>query len=127
MSGAFGPPSLIASDVDGTLLGDDENITPRTRDVLVRAREAGVELVLATGRPPRWIPPITDQLAGTGAVPRFAVCANGAIVYDVDADRILQAWALQPDQLRQITEIVHDVLPQAGLAAERAGAAHDST
>ncbi|MBV8966682.1 MAG: HAD hydrolase family protein, partial [Mycobacteriaceae bacterium] len=28
------PPSLIASDVDGTLLDDDETVTSRTRDAV---------------------------------------------------------------------------------------------
>ncbi|MFM9377197.1 HAD hydrolase family protein [Gordonia sp. VNK21] len=117
----WGPPSMIASDVDGTLL-DGEEITPRTRAVLAGAAERGVELVLATGRPPRWIPPITEQLAGTPVRVRYAVCANGAIVYDVLADRLLHVEALDQEVLRRLAAVVAEVLPGAGLAAERAGA-----
>ncbi|MGC2677951.1 MAG: HAD hydrolase family protein, partial [Mycobacterium sp.] len=47
-------PALIACDVDGTLVGDDEKITPRTRKAVQAAVEAGAQFVLATGRPPRW-------------------------------------------------------------------------
>lgn len=122
MTPAFGPPSLIASDVDGTLIDNDDRITDRTVAVLTRARAEGVELVLATGRPPRWIPPITDQLADTPAAIRYAVCANGAIVYDVAADRILHVAALAPDALAQIAGLCVELLPGCGLAAERAGA-----
>ena len=48
-------PALIACDVDGTLFDDDERITPRTRDAVRAAVDAGAQFVLATGRPPRWI------------------------------------------------------------------------
>ncbi|MGB3695971.1 MAG: HAD family hydrolase [Gordonia sp. (in: high G+C Gram-positive bacteria)] len=126
-AGDFGPPSMIASDVDGTLIDDRNQITARTSEVLQQARLQGVELVLATGRPPRWIPEITDQLADTRAAIRYAVCANGAIVYDVQADRVLHVSALAPESLSRIVEICAEALPGCGLAAERAGAtAHDA-
>jgi HAD superfamily hydrolase (TIGR01484 family) len=48
-------PDLIASDVDGTLLDDDEKVTARTREAVSAAVEAGAQFVLATGRPPRWV------------------------------------------------------------------------
>lgn len=118
---------MIASDVDGTLIVGDDPISPRTVEVLLRARAAGVELVPSTGRPPRWVPPITDQLAGTAAATRFAVCANGAIVYDVLGDRILHAEELSTDVLETLRDICADAVPGVGLAAERAGtSAHDA-
>lgn len=122
MTFEFGPPSMIASDVDGTLIDDENRITERTVAVLERARAAGVELVLATGRPPRWIPEITEQLAETGAAIRYAVCANGAIVYDVLADRVAHVEALQPAELMKIADVCQELLPGCGVAAERAGA-----
>ncbi|QRY62472.1 HAD family hydrolase [Gordonia sp. PDNC005] len=123
----FGPPTMIASDVDGTLIVGDDAISARTVDSLVRARAAGVELIPSTGRPPRWVPPITDQLADTPAAVRFAVCANGAIVYDVLADRILHAAELATDVLETLRDICMQAVPGAGLAAERAGtSAHDA-
>jgi Cof subfamily protein (haloacid dehalogenase superfamily) len=41
---------LLALDIDGTLLRSDKTISPRTREALRAAREAGVHLVLVTGR-----------------------------------------------------------------------------
>lgn len=76
---------LIASDLDGTLLRDDGTISARTRAVLARAAERGIRTVLVTGRPPRWV---RDVPALTGAHAEV-VCANGALLYDVDADAIL--------------------------------------
>ncbi len=116
-------PALVATDVDGTLLDSREMITRRTRDAVSAAVAAGVTFVLATGRPPRWIPPVVEQL---GFAP-LAVCANGAVVYDAATDRVISAQTLPVDVLSELAEIATRVVPGAGLAAERIGkSAHDS-
>jgi hypothetical protein len=116
-------PDLIASDVDGTLLDDDEKITARTRDAVHAAVAAGTQFVLATGRPPRWVQPVVDAL---GFAP-MAVCANGAVIYDPSTDRILSARTLSTDVLGELAEIATRVIPGAGLAVERVGvSAHDA-
>ncbi|WP_275571662.1 HAD family hydrolase [Mycolicibacterium vanbaalenii] len=116
-------PLLVATDVDGTLLDDDENVSPRTRSVVRAVVDAGAQFVLATGRPPRWVPPIVDQL---GFAP-MAVCANGAVIYDPSTDRIISARTLSADALGQLAEIATRVVPGAGLAVERVGSsAHDA-
>lgn len=79
--------------------------------------------MLATGRPPRWIHPVVE---GLGYAP-LAVCANGAVIYDSDSDRVLSAATLDVDTLTWLSEIALRVLPGAGLAAERVGvSAHDA-
>jgi Cof subfamily protein (haloacid dehalogenase superfamily) len=116
-------PSLIASDVDGTLLNDDEKVTGRTRDAVSAAICGGAMFVLATGRPPRWIPPVVDAL---GFAP-MAVCANGAVVYDAGQDRIVSARTLSVDVLAELAEVATRAIPGAGLAVERVGrSAHDA-
>ena len=116
-------PAMIATDVDGTLLDEDERVTPRTRAAVRAAVDAGSQFVLATGRPPRWIAPIVDAL---GLAP-MAVCANGAVIYDASTDRIVSARTLSSDQLKVLAEIATRVIPGAGLAVERVGrTAHDA-
>lgn len=116
-------PLLIASDVDGTLLDDDENVTPRTRAAVHAAVAAGAHFVLATGRPPRWVPQVVEAL---GIAP-MSVCANGAVIYDPATDRILSARTLSPDVLAELAEVATRVIPGAGLAVERVGrSAHDA-
>lgn len=116
-------PALIATDVDGTLLDPADRITPRTREAIAAAVAAGTIFVLATGRPPRWIPPVVEQL---GFAP-MAVCANGAVVYDAATDRVVSAQALSIEELTELAEIAARVVPGAGLAAERIGrSAHDT-
>jgi Cof subfamily protein (haloacid dehalogenase superfamily) len=116
-------PLLIASDVDGTLLDDDENVTPRTRAAVHAAVAAGAHFVLATGRPPRWVPQVVEAL---GIAP-MSVCANGAVIYDSATDRILSARTLSPDVLAELAEVATRVIPGSGLAVERVGrSAHDA-
>jgi HAD superfamily hydrolase (TIGR01484 family) len=108
-------PALIATDVDGTLLNDDEKITARTRSAVHAAVDAGTRFVLATGRPPRWIGMIVDAL---GFAP-MAVCANGAV--------IVSARTLSTEQLLALADIAARIIPGAGLAVERVGrSAHDA-
>ncbi len=119
--GFDGQPTLIASDVDGTLIDDQNTVSPFTIDVLGAACSAGAEFVLATGRPPRWIAEITDQFPGSAVNVRYAVCANGAIIYDVAHDRIVHSSLLQTDQLAVLREVIARRLPDAGVAGERVG------
>lgn len=41
----------IVMDVDGTLTNDKKEITPKTREVLLKAQKQGILLILASGRP----------------------------------------------------------------------------
>lgn len=116
-------PQLVASDVDGTLLDAHEQVTPRTRAAIDAVRSTGVPFILVTGRPPRWIAPVTDQL---GFAP-LSVCANGAVLYDPATDEVLSAELLAVELLGQVAEVAERLLPGCGLAAERVGrSAHDS-
>ncbi len=49
---------MIVLDLDDTLLRGDQTISTRTKDALLQAQEAGVKVVLASGRPTfgmRWV------------------------------------------------------------------------
>ena len=116
-------PVLIASDVDGTLVDDDEKVSPRTLAALNAVRAAGGHFVLATGRPPRAVDPIAAQLDFAP----LAVCANGAVLYDTGTGRVVSASLMSPDLLGHVAELVYRYLPGAGFAAERVNnGAHDA-
>ena len=114
-------PHLVASDVDGTLIDGNDAVTPRTLAALAVLVQHDVPFVLVTGRPPRWMAPVIDQL---GFAP-LTVCANGAVLYDPAADIVLHAYTLDVPLLEQAAELTKRALPGCGLAAERLGA-HDS-
>ncbi|MFI7674939.1 HAD family hydrolase [Actinophytocola sp. NPDC049390] len=108
-------PDLIASDVDGTLLDPTEHVTDRTARVISRVLASGTPFVLVSGRPPRWIP----RVARAAGLSGYAVCANGASVYDIGADEVLHVRDLSPLRLRDIVRAVDAALPDIRIAAER--------
>jgi Cof subfamily protein (haloacid dehalogenase superfamily) len=111
----MGPtPRLVASDIDGTLLGPDTTISPRTRDVLARLAAAGTPVVLVTGRPVRWLKVVYDQLAE----PLPAICANGAVVYDPVNDEVLRADPLEPHLLAEVARRLRAEVPGVAFAVE---------
>lgn len=107
----------MASDVDGTLLGADDAPSPRTRAVLARMTDAGVPLVLVTGRPPRWVPGVCDAVGVHGLV----VAANGAVLYDAAADLVLDAATIDPPAVERVVDGLHAAVPGCGVAVERPG------
>lgn len=71
---------LIVIDLDGTALNEWGQLTDRTKRALARARQAGYEVLIATGRPPRSSLPYQRELALQGPLITF----NGAWVQHED-------------------------------------------
>ena len=91
-------PRLIATDIDGTLLRWNDTVSEATVGELERWRADGVPVVLATGRPPRWMHRIREVL-GHGS----AVCCNGAVLMDLERFEIIHEEPLHPDVLESVT------------------------
>jgi hydroxymethylpyrimidine pyrophosphatase-like HAD family hydrolase len=108
------PPRLIASDLDGTLLRPDGSISERTRRALSGLADAGIELVFATARPPRWVDHLAEVVGAHGTV----LCVNGAFVYDVPRRTVVEAHGMPPATVRAIAADLRRALPGVGFAAE---------
>jgi Cof subfamily protein (haloacid dehalogenase superfamily) len=106
-------PRLIASDMDGTLLRWDDTVSDATVAELERWRADGVPIVLATGRPPRWMRRIRDVL-GYGT----AVCCNGAVLLDLERFEIVHEEPLQPHVLESLTTELRRRQPDTWFAVE---------
>lgn len=72
---------LIALDVDGTLIHEDETIGAAVRDAVARVRDAGHEVMLATGRSWETARGIHQKF---GLTSEYVVCANGALTMKRD-------------------------------------------
>lgn len=110
-------PLLVATDVDGTLIGSDNLLPAANRAVVEDLVADGATFVLATGRPPRWMDQVVDQLPFAP----LAVCANGAVVMDTNSGKYLSTTLLDPETLVAIDRILRELLPGSGIAAERLG------
>ena len=118
--------TLLALDIDGTILDINGEVPPRTRAAVVAAAQAGVQVVLATGRGIEAALPVADFL---GLTRGWMVCANGALTVRLDPK--LKGTASLPGGY-EITNSVtfdpttaigrlHQVLPEAIFAVEMPG------
>ena len=68
-AGALGPPadliSLLVSDVDGTLVTPEKELTAATVAAVTRLRPAGIRFALISSRPPRGLAMLTGPLGIT--------------------------------------------------------------
>jgi hypothetical protein len=78
-------PTAGRDDLDGTIIGPEGEISDRTVRALRRVEELGVPVVFVTGRPPRWLRVVSERTGHTG----LAICANGAIVYDLHTEQVV--------------------------------------
>ncbi|MFJ8073456.1 HAD family hydrolase [Streptomyces sp. NPDC096176] len=90
MSPAPFPYKLVATDLDGTLLRNDDTVSGRTRDALAAVTAAGAAHIIVTGRAVPWTRHILDDLGYDG----LAVCGQGAQVYHAGEHRLLTSVTL---------------------------------
>jgi hypothetical protein len=82
---------LVVCDLDGTLLNPQHRLGDYTRGVLLRLREAGVDLMLASGRHAEDLRGLAAELGGRGGL----ISSNGAAVHDALGD-LLHHHPLDP-------------------------------
>ena len=66
----------FACDLDRTLIGEDAELTPRTRRAIAAAQAAGIRVLVATGRMFRSVRPYVER----AGLPDPVVCYQGAVV-----------------------------------------------
>lgn len=71
-----GPGTLVALDIDGTILGHDGSMSREVIDAVRALLSEGTHVVLATGRS---IPAVTPIIEMLDLPPGWAVCSNGAV------------------------------------------------
>ncbi|GAA0395706.1 hydrolase [Acrocarpospora corrugata] len=117
-------PRLIATDLDGTALRSDGTISPRTAAAFATVEEAGSTLVFVTGRPPRWMHLVAGVLRHRG----LAICANGALVYDLHTETIVESHLIDQPTLAETVRRLRFEIPELTFAVEyEGGFAHEST
>ncbi|MET8143022.1 HAD family hydrolase [Sphaerisporangium sp. NPDC005288] len=117
-------PRLVATDLDGTALRSDGTVSPRTAAAFALVEEAGATLVFVTGRPPRWMGNVAGAVRNRG----LAICANGALVYDLHAERIVESHLIEPDVLSEAVGRLKDRVPGLSFSVEyEGGFAHETS
>lgn len=86
---------LLVLDVDGTLLNNEKEITPRTLAALKKVQQMGVRIVLASGRPTYGLLSISNQLElkNYGG---FIMSYNGSQIFSVQDGVMLFEKQIDP-------------------------------
>ena len=91
---------LIVLDLDGTLLTDNLTISEKTKQTLMKAKEAGHEIMIATGRPYRASSLYYNELQLTTPIVNF----NGAYIHHPKN----KSWQSVHSPINM--KVVHDVV-----------------
>jgi hydroxymethylpyrimidine pyrophosphatase-like HAD family hydrolase len=110
--GAF--PLLVATDLDGTIVRRDGTISERTIAAFARVEAAGARFVLVTGRPPRVMRSIAAAFGHRGT----AICANGALSYDMRTETVETLHLIPPSALAAAATVLRAAVPGIGIAVE---------
>jgi Cof subfamily protein (haloacid dehalogenase superfamily) len=105
---------LAATDLDGTLLRSDGTVSGRTCRAIHAAEEAGIVLALVTGRPPRWMAPVAAATGHAGV----AICANGALLYDLHTEQVVGSTLLDAPVALATVAALRAAVPGMSFAAE---------
>ncbi|MBR4935224.1 MAG: HAD family phosphatase, partial [Anaerotignum sp.] len=96
---------LVASDLDGTLLNRNKEITPRLFGALKNLDELGVYFVPSTGRPFGTVPKAIKELPFL----KYVITSNGATIYDaVEQKNIIENF-LTPEAVDAVIEIAREL------------------
>ena len=95
---------LMAIDLDGTLLNSYGEVSAQTREALLKAKEQGTEVILASGRPIS----STESLALELGVDNYLISGNGAAVYDIKKQEVIYDRFLTKEQVLKIAKLCEE-------------------
>lgn len=95
---------LLAIDLDGTLLNSYGEVSEETKKAFKEAKEKGVEIVFASGRPMT----STKNLAIECGVDNYVISGNGSVIYDIQNEEIIYDKLLSKEQVLKIARICEE-------------------
>ena len=96
---------LVASDLDGTLLNKNKEITPRLFDALKKLDELGIYFVPSTGRPFGTVPKAIKELPFL----KYVITSNGAAIYDAAEQKNIIENFLTPEAVDAVIKIAKEL------------------
>ena len=107
-------PSLVATDLDGTLVRSDGTVSDYTRDVLRELDRRGVPVVFVTGRPLRWAADVFEHVGAHG----LAIVSNGGLVWDVANSSVHLERTIEPALGLDVCRELRTAIPGSSFAVE---------
>ena len=90
---------MLVLDMDDTLLNDDHTISNENKEMLSKARELGVHIVLASGRPTPAMIAYAKELQLDNS---YMISYNGAVITDLKEDKVIFEQTLTQEQIHEL-------------------------
>lgn len=90
---------MLVLDMDDTLLTDDHTISNENKEMLALAKEKGVHIVLASGRP---TPAMVNYARELGLDNSYMISYNGAVITDLKEDKVIFEQMLTQEQIHEL-------------------------
>ncbi|MFV8270345.1 Cof-type HAD-IIB family hydrolase [Flavobacterium sp. GT2N3] len=90
---------MLVLDMDDTLLTDDHTISNENKEMLFKAQELGVHIVLASGRP---TPAMTAYAKELQLDDSYMISYNGAVITDLKEDKVIFEQTLTQEQIHKL-------------------------
>ena len=98
---------LVAIDLDGTLLNSQKEISLRNKQALMAAKQAGVKVVICTGRPLAAIGPYLEEL-GLQDEGDYSITFNGGLVQKNDTGAIIEKTLMPLEAIHELFDVLSD-------------------
>ncbi|WPR71530.1 Cof-type HAD-IIB family hydrolase [Flavobacterium sp. NG2] len=90
---------MLVLDMDDTLLMDDHTISEENKNMLALAKEAGVQIVLASGRP---TPAMVEYAKELNLEDSYIISYNGAVITDLKNNEVIFEQTLTQEQIHEL-------------------------
>ncbi len=92
---------LIAIDIDGTLLNSYGEVTEENKKAIEYALKKNVQIVLTSGRMPKAIIPIANEINAN----KYIISGNGAAIYDIEKEENVYNNYMNKEKVLEIIDI----------------------
>lgn len=109
---------LVAIDLDGTLLRSDRTISKENKQAILAAKEAGVKVVLTTGRPLKATEHYLEecQLMEPGD---YCITYNGGLIQKTDTGEVLRKTIMSHDDVLEVHQLLEKLnLPMSAVGMD---------
>ena len=98
---------MIVLDLDGTLTNRNKEITPKTKETLMKAQEQGKIVVLASGRPTYGVMPLAEELhlEDYGG---YILSFNGGIIMNCKTKEVVFSRQIPAESNGQIIDLAQE-------------------
>lgn len=95
---------LITTDLDETLLNDEKKVCQRNRDAIAAARDKGVKVVLATGRPWQSARGTLEEIGEYQQPGEYMISFNGGAITENAGEKLLYFQGMDFAEIKELFE-----------------------